>query len=117
MKNIFTTVIFIFFLSSSFTVAGENDEIEFLLSFVSDSGCTFIRNGKEYQGSEAREHLEKKYNFAKSRINSAEDFIIKIASQSSLSKKPYLIECQGKKSLTGEWMSNALNQHRIRAAN
>lgn len=108
-------MIFIFF-SSSFAVADANEEIEFLLSLVSDSGCIFIRNGKEYQDSEARQHLEKKYNYAKSRINSAEDFIIKIASHSSMSKKPYQIDCHGKKSLTGEWMRNALNQHRIRAA-
>lgn len=109
-------IIFVVFLASSPAVAGENEEIDFLLMLVSDSTCTFIRNGREYQGWEALEHLEKKFNYAKSHINNAEDFIIKIASRSSISKKPYQIECQGKKILTGEWMTEALNQHRIRAA-
>lgn len=34
-----------------------------MLSFVEDSGCTFIRNGSEYPAAEARAHLQKKLDY------------------------------------------------------
>ncbi|MGV8769526.1 DUF5329 family protein, partial [Pseudomonas aeruginosa] len=40
-----------------------SQEIGRLLSFVEDSGCTFIRNGSEYPAAEARAHLQKKLDY------------------------------------------------------
>ena len=39
-----------------------SQEIGRLLSFVEDSGCTFIRNGSEYPAAEAA-HLQKKLDY------------------------------------------------------
>jgi len=100
-------------LSTNFVSAKENKEIDFLLSFVEASECTFIRNGKEYESKEARKHLEKKYNYAKSRIKSAEDFINRIATKSSMSKKPYHVRCQVEEVvLTSQWLAGALEAER-----
>ena len=62
-----------------------------MLSFVEDSGCTFIRNGSEYPAAEARAHLQKKLDYLerKDLVASSEDFIERAATQSSLSGKPY----------------------------
>ena len=101
-----------FFFFFSFVAAGENKEIEFLLSFVANSECVFIRNGQEHQSLQASEHLAKKYNYAKSRIKTPEDFIAKIASRSSMSKKPYHVRCEEKELLAEQWFTDALISHR-----
>ncbi|MDF5823763.1 DUF5329 family protein [Pseudomonas aeruginosa] len=56
-----------------------------MLSFVEDSGCTFIRNGSEYPAAEARAHLQKKLDYLerKDLVASSEDFIERAATQSS----------------------------------
>jgi len=112
MKKTIMILFFVLLVSGSFAVAAENRDIDFLLSFVATSDCVFIRNGKEYQGIKASEHLAKKYNYAKSRIKTAEDFIAKIASKSSISKKPYLVRCGSKESLAEHWFTGALTSHR-----
>ena len=79
------------FFPVQFAVAAEDNEIAFLLSYIAGSDCIFIRNGDEHQAKDASEHLEMKYNHAKDRIKSAEDFIDKIATKSSFSGKPYIL--------------------------
>ncbi|MBU1420455.1 MAG: DUF5329 domain-containing protein [Proteobacteria bacterium] len=92
--------------------AADNEEINYLLSYLSDSGCTFIRNGDEHQAQEAREHLEMKYNHAKGRIKTAEDFIDKIASKSSLSRRQYEVRCADVQLSSKQWLDEALAFHR-----
>ncbi|MBU1140682.1 MAG: DUF5329 domain-containing protein [Proteobacteria bacterium] len=92
--------------------AADNEEINYLLSYLSDSGCTFIRNGNEHQAQEAREHLEMKYNHAKGRIKTAEDFIDKIASKSSLSRRQYEVRCADVQLSSKQWLDEALAFHR-----
>lgn len=99
------------FLATKPARAKENSEIDFLLDFVATSECTFIRNGKEYPGPEAAKHLKRKYNYAKSRIKTAEIFIEKIASKSSMSKKTYQVRCNESLFLTGLWFKEALETH------
>jgi hypothetical protein len=55
-------------------------------------GTYFIRNGKAHDASEAAAHLAFKYARAKSRVSTAEDFIKRVASKSSVSGKEYLIQ-------------------------
>jgi hypothetical protein len=105
---IYLTLLF----SVNLAIAGENREIDFLLSFVATSDCIFIRNGEEHPNLKASKHLAKKYNYAKSRIKTAEDFIAKIASKSSISKKPYHVRCEGKTLLAKQWFTAALASHR-----
>src|SRR6266702_6846502 len=62
-------------------------EIEYLLQHVGTSGCEFYRNGSWYDAVRAESHLRDKYKYldARHQINSAEDFIDRAATKSSLS--------------------------------
>ena len=91
-------------------------EIQHLLDFIAGSSCTFIRNGTEYPASDARAHIERKYGYVKSRVNSAEDFIKFTATQSSFSGKPYRVVCAGKESLSRNWLLDELEQFRQQQA-
>ena len=95
-------------------VQAETDpEIDYLLTAVESSGCTFIRNGDDHPSPEAADHLRMKYERAGKRISSAEDFIKRIASKSSLSGRPYTIQCEGgAPEPTGEWLSEQLAEFR-----
>jgi hypothetical protein len=54
-------------------------------------GAKFIRNGTEYDGKTAAEHLRLKLSKAGERVKTAEDFITGCASKSSLSGQKYRI--------------------------
>ena len=90
-------------------------EIAHLLNFIETSGCVFIRNNKKYDGMRARDHLNSKYEYLKKREHdiSAEQFIQYAASQSSLSKKPYSVQCGSADPIHSEqWLSRELSQFR-----
>lgn len=89
-------------------LAAENEEISFLLTFVADSDCTFIRNGKQHLGKDASEHLAMKYNHVKGRIKTADVFIEKIASKSSFTGRPYQVLCGSVTIPTKLWLQKAL---------
>jgi hypothetical protein len=54
-------------------------------------GASFIRNGTDHTAIEAADHLAMKVKRAGNKIKTAEQFIDRIASQSSMSGKPYQI--------------------------
>jgi hypothetical protein len=54
-------------------------------------GAVFIRNGVEYDGAKAAEHLRRKLGYAGSKVKTAEQFIDLLATGSSMSGKPYRI--------------------------
>ena len=84
-------------------------EIAALLAAVGSSGCTFIRNDEPGTATAARAHLERKYRYARKKLDSAEDFIERVASKSSRSGRPYLVECPGKpRQPTREWLLDRL---------
>ena len=112
MKQVFSYLLLLVLLSGNAASASENEEIQYLLSFISASDCVFIRNGDEHPAQEASEHLEMKYNYAKGRIHTAEDFIDKIASKSSLSRRQYTVRCDEVIIPTKRWLDNALESHR-----
>ena len=104
---------FLLFLSSSFVFADVNDEIEHLLSFVEKTECTYQRNGNDYNGSQARKHIQKKYDYYRDDIKTAEDFIAYSATKSTMSGKKYTIKCVGEKvQFSGEWLNNELKAYR-----
>ncbi|GAB2178341.1 DUF5329 family protein [Dongia sp. agr-C8] len=80
------------------------DEIGHLIDFVRHSSCTFIRNGTEYGGAEAADHIQAKYDYFKNEIASVEDFIARAASKSLMSGKPYQVRCEGKTVPAADWM-------------
>ena len=51
----------------------------------------FVRNGSDYDGAAAADHLRLKLRHAGDRIKTAQDFIAYLATGSSFSGKPYLI--------------------------
>lgn len=88
-------------------------EIEYLLTTMSSSECTFIRNGKEYDAAAAESHLRMKYKRGKRYVSTTEEFIDRLASKSSMSKKPYYIACGGAEPTpSGQWLTALLNEYR-----
>jgi hypothetical protein len=90
-------------------------EITHLLNFVEQSGCRFKRNSRWYESHEARLHLEHKRDFLAKRnmLPDAESFILRAASQSSLSGQPYLVQCpNGPELASSTWLTNELLHHR-----
>jgi hypothetical protein len=87
-------------------------EIEHLLSYIEQSGCTFIRNDKDYTASRARSHLERKYSYAKSKIDNGDQFIEYVGAGSSRSGKLYRIRCGEHEYPAGEWLAAELSRFR-----
>ena len=101
-------------------VKNAQNEINYLLDFIEISGCEFYRNGSWYDSVRAQEHLRKKYDYlsVRDRIVTAEDFILKAASESSLSGIPYEIRCgDGCTTIaTSKWLLAVLARYRSVAA-
>lgn len=91
-----------------------NQEIDHLLQYVENAGCTFIRNSKAYDGAEARAHIQKKYDYFKDSIKTTEDFITHAATKSTLSGKPYKVRCNDREMLCAEWLNVELESFRSR---
>ena len=105
MKSILVTSFVILALFAGVVSAQENIEkkkIEFLISSVENlKGAKFIRNGSEYDGKEAAEHLRMKLQNVLV-VETADDFIRLCASQSSISGKPYMIRLSNGKTIKSE---------------
>ena len=89
-------------------MADTGEDINYLLDYVAESGCTFIRNGIRHEPDVAAEHLRLKYEQDRAHINSAEDFIDRLASASSLSGQPYVVTCGGEAKTSRDWLQEAL---------
>ena len=90
-------------------------EINYLLGFIETSGCEFYRNGSWYDSKKAQAHLRYKYQMlaAKDQIKTAEDFIAKAATQSSLSGRPYQVRCSGGQAVaSSQWLREVLARYR-----
>jgi len=95
----------------------EEQKIQFLLDSVEKSEVIFIRNAKEHTAAEARKHLENKMNYARRAFwlfgpkvdITVENFITKIASSSSTSKKEYQVKLKdGTLMKTSLWLRQRL---------
>lgn len=81
----------------------EKKKIEFLICSVENlKGAIFIRNGSEYDGKKAAEHLRLKLKNAGGRVQTADDFIRLCASQSYITGKPYMIRLSDGKIMKSE---------------
>jgi hypothetical protein len=93
-------------------------EINYLLGFIESSSCEFYRNGSWYDSKRAQAHLRDKYEMlaAAGQINTAEDFIEKAATKSSLSGRSYQVRCGGGEAVTSsQWLREALARYRAQA--
>ena len=70
----------------------ESMKIEALISGIERlPNAVFIRNGSEYDGKKAADHLRQKWKYAGKRISTADQFIDNLATASSFSGKKYRI--------------------------
>ena len=92
-----------------------DEEINHLISAIGASGCEFVRNGKRYSSEKAEDHIRVKYRRGKRYATTTENFIERLASQSSMSKEPYWIECEGDPPVkSGDWLRAELERYRAR---
>ena len=111
-------IILITFIVPCTAAANPNDtdrEIQHLMAYIAGADCRFIRNGKEYGPEEARKHIQKKYEYARIWIKTAEDFIRGVASKSSMSGKPYKVRCKDQTTLCADWLGAELKRFRQEA--
>ncbi len=97
-------------------VAGR--EIEQLFAALESSRCQFYRNGSWHGAAEASAHLRRKYEYLAERglTPSAEAFIERAASQSSVSGKPYLVRCGTAEAVESRvWFMGKLREMRASA--
>ena len=87
-------------------------EIAHLLDYIENSGCSFIRNGKAYPSVKAREHIQKKYDYVKKKVQSTEDFIEYAATGSSITGTSYQARCGSASIKTSEWLLQELDELR-----
>ncbi|UPW17080.1 DUF5329 domain-containing protein [Agarivorans sp. TSD2052] len=121
----FTTLILWFGLQTQFALSAEAESenwpkqqvrIEALLHAIEQTDLVFTRNGSEHDSAEAGAHLRMKLKraqnswFAPSKEKwTAEMFIDKLASKSSLSGKPYMIRfSDGQQVESGTWLYQQL---------
>ena len=90
-------------------------ESSHLLEYLNSSTCEFNRNGSWYKADKAAAHLNRKYEYLIQigRISSAEDFIERAATESSMSGKPYLVKCSNGSPVTSNsWFKEELAKYR-----
>ncbi|HEV8690291.1 MAG TPA: DUF5329 domain-containing protein [Ideonella sp.] len=93
------------------TPAPVRAEIDALLARLQASGCEFNRNGSWHDGSEAKGHLLRKLDYLEGEktLQSTEQFIELAASTSSMSGKPYQVQCGGAASVPSQqWLMREL---------
>lgn len=86
-------------------------EIDTLLAKLSSSGCQFNRNGSWHSAAEAKAHLLGKLGQLerKDLVRSAEQFIERGASGSSVSGKAYLVKCGNAEAVPSQqWLTTEL---------
>ena len=87
-------------------------EVQYLFSYVANSGCTFHRNGKDHDSADAADHLRLKYRRGGKYVDNADQFIDRLASESSWSGEKYTVTCDGQTLLSRDWLHQALAEYR-----
>ena len=94
-------------------MASTQDEINHLLKYVESTQCQYERNGEMHNGVEAVEHINRKYDYFKKKIDSSEDFIKYSATRSKLSGNYYMIHCDGQGPVRSQdWLLQELRRYR-----
>jgi hypothetical protein len=90
-------------------------EIATLLERIETSNCSFGRNGTWHAPADARKHLQMKVDYMVKRnmLGSTEEFIVKAASNSSVSGEAYQIRCgSGAPMASATWLTAELKRIR-----
>ena len=91
-------------------------EIDGLLDRLATSGCEFNRNGSWHSAPEAVTHLKRKLGYLEDHnlVASAEQFIDRAATASSLSGEPYLVRCGSTSPVKSSiWLQGQLRAIRV----
>ena len=100
-------------LSLSARAETTGDEIAYLIDTIRHSSCTFIRNGKDYDGAAAADHITAKYEHFKAEIHTTDDFIDRAATKSEMTGAPYRLRCDGAPIVpAADWLRTTLAAHR-----
>jgi len=84
------------------------DEIASLLMRLKASGCQFKRNGAWHSADEAQVHLQRKLDYLQKRgaVATAEQFIERAATRSSVTGQAYLVKCGNMPPVpSAEWLA------------
>jgi len=88
-------------------------EIDHLLNFVANTDCQYDRNGSIHSGPEARDHINKKYQYYRKKVETAEDFVKYSATKSKISGRKYKIRCAGtEEKNASDWLLEELQAFR-----
>lgn len=89
-------------------------EIDALIDGLGGSGCQFERNGRWYDAKTAQAHLQRKYDYLRKRdlADTAELFIERAATGSSMSGKPYRVRCGSAVEPSKSWFERRLRELR-----
>ena len=116
------TLPLVLMLTASNSVAAQQAEdldgtIQYLITYVRESGVTFERNFGSHDSVEAASHIEKKYQHFKDEIDTPEKFIELSATASLVTGKKYrVITEQGEEIPAGEWLNAELDRYRRQQA-
>ena len=111
--NIFKIILLLMLLPANIAVADTEQEIAHLLDFVANTPCIYDRNGASYDGPEARDHINRKYQYYRDKVKTAEDFIKYSATKSKISGKNYKIRCPDSSVMnTSDWLLGELRRFR-----
>ena len=95
----------------------EKAKISKLLKTVKRSELTFIRNGKQHTSEATAEHLRQKWRQATPPIRTVTGFINRIASRSSITDEPYLVEQADGTSMEAQlWLRRQIAEEEDRKA-
>jgi hypothetical protein len=108
--SVFITLLLVSFAAFAAHVS-EKDKINYLLNLLATADVTFLRNGEEWPGEKAKEHLQGKLHSAGDRIQTADDFISQVASKSLSSGQAYHIRMSDGSIVTSEkWLRKNLSE-------
>ncbi len=116
--RVFALITMLALLSPAAVFAEDTEaEIDYLITTVGESGCTFIRNGSRHDAEDAASHMRLKYRRGKRYAPTAELFIERLASKSSMTGRLYKIDCPGSDTVpSGEWLTARLQEYRAQAS-
>lgn len=94
------------------TGPAEKTKIEALISHIEGlENATFVRNGSGYSAANAAKFLRAKWERNEKEVQTAADFIAKVASASGTSGKAYMIRFKdGKETPCGEYLTAQLKK-------
>ena len=88
-------------------------EVEHLITYLGDSDCRMIRNGKSHSAKNGAKHVRRKYDYFRDEISSTEEFIEYSATKSTMSGSRYEVQCPGEEPVpSSDWLLDELEVYR-----